>query len=705
MAADITATPLLALDCVAIDTETTGLDAREARVVQIGAVRVAAGKLVEGGEGRFETLVDPRRPIPPATIAVHHITDAMVSGAPTFAEAAPKLAAFTEGAVWLGHTLDYDLAVLAREHALAGLARPRVRGLDVRLLAEIVAPTLADHGLDRLAEWLGIQIHGRHTALGDADATARIFLALLPALRERGVRTFAEAEAACRDLAERRARTSGGLMATAGAPGGDATADPVTVLSRIDSFPYRHRVVDVMSTPVATAEASTTVREGLALILARRISSLLVQRGEGPGIVTERDMLREIDRDPIAGLATPLGAIARGPLQTVAADDFVYRAIGRMERLGIRHLFATDEAGAIVGAVTTRNLLRHRATTAIVLGDEIDRATSAAELATAWGKLVPMAKSLLSEAVEARTICRVVSAEICAMTRRAAELAEASLAAEGKGAPPVPYAVLVLGSAGRGESQLAADQDNAIVYARGGEGGPEDAWFEQLAIRMCDTLDAAGVPNCKGGVMARNRAWRMSVDDWFTTIDGWVRRQRPEDLLNVDIFFDAAAVSGDAALAERVLGHARRQAEQAVDFLKLLTEIARQRPPAFTLLGSFKVDEKGRIDLKRVGLMPIFTAARVLALRHGVPARSTVDRLRGIEAKGIGSTTIVDRIMAAHGVILATILGQQLRDAAAGVPLSPRVVASSLSKAERGALSSALGHVAEATGLVSEGRL
>ena len=70
---------------------------------------------------------------------------------------------------------------------------------------------------------------------------------------------------------------------------------------------------------------------------------------------------------------------------------------------------------------------------------------------------------------------------------------------------------------------------------------------------MSDILDAAGVPLCKGGVMARNREWRKSVADWRTTIDGWVRRQRPADLLNVDIFFDAVPVHGDVRLGERHL--------------------------------------------------------------------------------------------------------------------------------------------------------
>ena len=73
---------------------------------------------------------------------------------------------------------------------------------------------------------------------------------------------------------------------------------------------------------------------------------------------------------------------------------------------------------------------------------------------------------------------------------------------EGKGNTPVPYAVLVLGSAGRGES-LHADQDNAFVYAEGEPDGPEDRWFAEAGAHMADVLHEVGIPYCDGGVMAR----------------------------------------------------------------------------------------------------------------------------------------------------------------------------------------------------------
>jgi DNA polymerase-3 subunit epsilon/CBS domain-containing protein len=691
-------TPLIALDAVVLDTETTGLDARVARVLQIGAMRLSGGAL--HAQERFETLVNPGGPIPKASAAVHSITDATVASAPAFAEVTAALEAFVGRAIVIGHAIAYDLAVLEREYGLARKPAPRFRALDVRALARLAAPTLADHSLDKVCAWLGIEIKGRHTALGDAEATGRAFLALVPLLRAKSIRTLAEAEAASRALAEQEARTTGGH-----APAAAELPAEKRALVRLDSFPYRHRVRDVMSAPPVFAAPETTVREAVRLLIEKHISSVFVRAASGViGIVTERDVLRAADAGE-AGLAAPLEAIMKAPLQTVAADAFLYRAIGRIERLGFRHLGVTDATGEIIGAVTTRNLLRHRAATATMLGDEIDSAGTPAALASAWARLPLMARNLVEEEVDPRTVAAVVSSEICAMTRRAAELAQARLESEGAGPPPVAYAVLVLGSAGRGESQLAADQDNAIVYAEGNEGGPEDRYFEALAKHMNEILDAAGVPLCKGGVMARNREWRKSVADWQTTIDAWVRRQRPQDLLNVDIFFDSVPVHGAAPLGETVWEHAYSRGHAARDFQNLLIETARQRGSAFTLMGNFRTDEKGRFDLKKHGLMPLFTAARVLSIRHDVRARSTADRLHGIAAKGIAPPQTIEAILDAHRLILSTVIGQQLADTEAGVPLSPRVDLGRLDKAGKAELKDALAQVDEAIGLVSEGRL
>jgi DNA polymerase-3 subunit epsilon/CBS domain-containing protein len=197
-----------------------------------------------------------------------------------------------------------------------------------------------------------------------------------------------------------------------------------------------------------------------------------------------------------------------------------------------------------------------------------------------------------------RDIAAVVSREVGALTRRAAELAEQRMREDGRGAPPCAYALAVLGSAGRGESLLAMDQDNALIFAEGSPDSEADRWFAELGGHIADTLHEVGIPYCKGGVMAKNPAWRGSLLTWRDRVAEWIMRSRPEDMLSVDIFFDLRGVHGDAELAAALRQDAYTMATGEIGFAKLLAESAGKVEPALGLFGRFK-STNGRIDLKK----------------------------------------------------------------------------------------------------------
>src|SRR3974390_2724415 len=117
------ATPLIALDAVAIDTETTSLDPREAWIVEIAAVRIFNGRLQDANA--FRRLVRPGDPIPSLSTQIHGIDAAAIADAPSCAEICPEFHAFTGDAVVIGHALGFDLAVLKRECERAGVAWTR----------------------------------------------------------------------------------------------------------------------------------------------------------------------------------------------------------------------------------------------------------------------------------------------------------------------------------------------------------------------------------------------------------------------------------------------------------------------------------------------------------------------------------------------------------------------------------------------------
>ena len=595
MAVVTNATPLIALDAVVADTETTGLDPGKARIVEIAAVRLVTGKV--DTHDPFRRLLRPGEPIPKAATRIHGIDDAAVANAPAFAEIWPEFQSYLGNGVLIGHSLGFDLAVLKRECGRIGAAwRPR-RWLDTRLLAQVAEPNLADHSLDGLAAWLNVEIAGRHSALADATAAARIFCALVPKLRDRGIRTLAEAKRASAALTtvvdrQRRAGWVEPAAVLAAAAAADATA-------RIDSHPYLHRAGAIMGAPVKSVGPNVSISDAIKMMARERISSLFVfpagdghpPRPEQTGIVTERDVLRALGAYGAAALTMPVERAMSAPLVTVPADAFAYLAIGRMNRLKIRHLGVTGEAGNVIGAITARDLLRLHDEDAVELGDEIEHAKDVHELGRAWAKLPGVARALIREGLAARDIAAVISHQLEETTRRAVVLAEQALRDRGHGDPPCRYAFVVLGSAGRGESLLAMDQDNALVHAD--EVSDEaESWFEALGIRVAAVLHQVGVPYCAGGVMAKNPQWRGSLATWGGRVADWIGRSSPRDLLSVDIFFDLRGVYGEIALADALWRDAFDAAKGEAGFAKLLAETAEPGPPALGWFGGLRTETR-----------------------------------------------------------------------------------------------------------------
>jgi DNA polymerase-3 subunit epsilon len=191
---------------VVLDTETTGLRPEDGdRVVSLAGVRVRRGA-VKPSE-YFDALVNPGRPIPPASARFHGISDAMVAAAPGMEVVLPAFLAFTGGAALAGQEIWFDLRFLSREAARMGLP-PLAEThaiLDTRLLSLVVHDGEEEHDLDSVARRLGVPVHGRHSALGDALVTAEVLARLLPLLRKRGIVTLGQALDAARAVRDREA--------------------------------------------------------------------------------------------------------------------------------------------------------------------------------------------------------------------------------------------------------------------------------------------------------------------------------------------------------------------------------------------------------------------------------------------------------------------------------------------------------------------
>jgi DNA polymerase-3 subunit epsilon len=186
------------------DTETTGLEPSAGdEIISIGAVRVVNARLLKNEV--FERLVNPRRPLNRESARIHGIEPEALAAQPGIEEVLPAFHRFCDDTVLVAHNAAFDMRFLELKERSTGV-RFTQPVLDTLLLSALLHPSLDDHRLEAIAERLGVQVIGRHTALGDALLEAEIFLRLLPLLAAHGIGTLRQALEASRQTYYSRLR-------------------------------------------------------------------------------------------------------------------------------------------------------------------------------------------------------------------------------------------------------------------------------------------------------------------------------------------------------------------------------------------------------------------------------------------------------------------------------------------------------------------
>ena len=166
---------------VVFDIETTGFSSVTNHIIEIGAVKVENGKIVD----RFSTYVNPQEPIPYRITKLTTITDADVMDAPTIDQVLPEFFAFCEGCVLVAHNASFDTGFI-KENARKLELPYAYTHVDTLAMARVLLPQLAKFTLDHVAKTVGVSLENHHRAVDDAEATAKIFEKFIPMLLEKG---------------------------------------------------------------------------------------------------------------------------------------------------------------------------------------------------------------------------------------------------------------------------------------------------------------------------------------------------------------------------------------------------------------------------------------------------------------------------------------------------------------------------------------
>ncbi len=166
---------------VAFDTETTGLNAEECRIIEIGAVKFDRNGVIE----KFGTLVDPQTPIPQRITQITNITDSMVHGRPLIGAVLKDFITFIGESILVAHNAQFDLRFLKAECERSGLPAVSNQVVDTLQFSRWTFPELGGYRQTRMAQVLGVKVLSAHRAYDDAEVCGNIFLNLIKASAER----------------------------------------------------------------------------------------------------------------------------------------------------------------------------------------------------------------------------------------------------------------------------------------------------------------------------------------------------------------------------------------------------------------------------------------------------------------------------------------------------------------------------------------
>ncbi|MBL8394263.1 MAG: CBS domain-containing protein [Candidatus Accumulibacter sp.] len=452
-------------------------------------------------------------------------------------------------------------------------------------------------------------------------------------------------------------------------------------------------VKDFCQRAVVTCGSDDPLVDVVKIMREKNISSVVVCDNELPqGMMTDRDLRNKVVAAGVDPSKLVVRAIMNRPLSVIAEDDLLYEALYRMSRERIHRLAVVDGDGKLAGIITDSDIIRLQTSSPHQLVLDIERARDLGELKEVFSRIQGLVLHLSDGGTGTRRIRDLV--RMIAHLNDQILLRLITLLCQERFAElPQRFALVVLGSEGRGEQTLLTDQDNAIVY--GDELGAADiSRIEDFSQQLIDSLITIGIPPCAGGIMANNKEWRRSLAKWRDQLERWLQAPTPKHVLSCGTFVDIRTIYGDPSFEQELKNQVYSHVQRDKLFLMRMVENTLRFAPPIGWFGRIKAESDGEhsgmLEIKKAGIFAISEGVKALAIQAGKLEGSTHQRLESLVREKVINKKMAANIAESFDFLVLTRLRGQVDAVREGRPPDNYIALERLNMMELGRLQIAL---------------
>jgi len=401
------------------------------------------------------------------------------------------------------------------------------------------------------------------------------------------------------------------------------------------SLQLMNQPIDNLIQKNVCCQLNTNIKDAAKLMTDQNCKLICIKESDQIiGIITDTDLRTRVlanERSTDATVAT----IMTAPVISIKNDALLYEAILRFKQSNVSHLLIENEYGDIIGNISSKQCLEMQQNSLTHLINQINDCNNVESIKRIHNKVPILIQAVFTSSENINSVSRIITSIADTISSRIIKLAIQEV-----GPAPCKFAFITMGSEGRSEQSLKADQDNAIIFAD--DSDENKSYFLKLSEIINENLHAIGYSRCKGDLMAGNPEWCNSIDIWKNYFSKWINNPDMPNVLDSSIFLDLRNIYGDDKLVDDLFEHVYAELDHNLDFYNQLAK---------TVIGVKPIMGKKSVNIKKY-LQPIIGYLRIHALHHSIRETNSLLRLNQLMALGVIPEKNAEEIEAMYNFLM-----------------------------------------------------